>query len=106
MALLIIGTQLCRFLEDGLLPIQESISESASPADRRPAQLAPLGLDEGGEINATPVTLLASSEMPRRALSVSAGLARPLTVTCPPKTRPLDVRVLQCVTCPPKLDRF
>lgn len=55
---------LCRFLTDGRLPIHNNISENAL---RREAlgrkNWLFLGTDEGGEVNATLVTLLASCQM-------------------------------------------
>ncbi|MGO9065163.1 MAG: IS66 family transposase [Myxococcaceae bacterium] len=57
---------LCRFLIDGRLPIHNNISENAL---RRQAlgrkNWLFLGTDEGGDVNATLVTLLASCEMHR-----------------------------------------
>jgi transposase len=57
---------LCRFLADGRLPIHNNISENAL---RRQAlgrkNWLFLGTDDGGEVNATLVTLLASCEMHR-----------------------------------------
>lgn len=55
---------LCRFLSDGRLPIDNNISENAL---RRQAlgrrNWLFVGNDEGGEVNATLATLLASCQM-------------------------------------------
>jgi transposase len=82
---------LCRFLDDGRLPIHNNISENAL---RRQAlgrkNWLFLGTDEGGEVNATLVSLLASCEMHKLE---PLGYLRDLLCLLPdwPQTQLLDL---------------
>lgn len=89
---------LCRFLEDGRLPIHNNISENAL---RRQAlgrkNWLFLGTDEGGEVNATLVSLLACCEMHKLE---PLGYLRDLLCLLPewPQTQLLELSPAQWVS--------